>query len=440
MTPKRCTFTPTISDRSICPFRPLTAGRVVCQWMRWQFFLWVTWFWLPQLSGPVLAQVPSAPSAAAVARFEAAQDAHQAGKLTEALRLYDEALAIDATLAPVHFQRGMALLALHRAAEAVKAFERCVQLQPDFLRGWLQMGIAALAANDPAQAEKAYATALRLAPNHVEARLRLARLALENHKPEVALSTLAPLSENAPPDVTVLRGQAHLLAGQPEEAVQAFSQVLSVQSDVPEARRGRGDAYAAQGRLEAAVTDWQAAYASMPDAALAADIVSALHQLDRQEAACAFLETARKQFPQHEPLATLASSLKSETAIESAAALLRAGRFAEAVAAYTPLVAQAPEATAPRAGLATALFKLNRFAEAAQHFAILCRQQPEVAATYFFLGVCYDKMGDYRRALAAYEAFLACADGVQNHLEIEKVHLRLPSLRRQAEQSKPRKP
>jgi hypothetical protein len=63
-----------------------------------------------------------------------------------------------------------------------------------------------------------------------------------------------------------------------------------------------------------------------------------------------------------------------------------------------------------------------------------------VAATYFFLGVCYDKMGDYRQALAACEAFLARADGVHHQLEIEKVHLRLPSLRRQAEQSKPRKP
>ncbi len=401
--------------------------------------------WLQSMALPVSAQVPSAPAspdtAAAIARFEAGQDAHQSGQLAVALRLYDEALALDDTLAPIHFQRGRALLALRRAAEAVTAFERCVALQPDFLRGWLQLGAAALAANNAVQAERAYATVLQLAPDHWEARLHLARLALGRQKPDAALEVLAPLgTDAAPPEVDVLRGQALLLTGQAEAAIKAFSQALTRQADHPAARRGRGNAYAATGQMEAAVADWQAAYASAPDAELAAGIVSALYRLDRPEAARAFLEAARKQFPQNAQLATLDASLEGEAAVASAAALLRAGRFAEAAAAYVPLVAQNPEATAPRAGLATALFKLDRFAEAARHFGILCRQQPEVAATYFFLGVCYDKMGDYRQALAAYEAFLARADGVHNQLEIEKVHLRLPSLRRQAEQSKSRKP
>ncbi len=411
----------------------------------WCWLFLALGLWLQGLALPVSAQTPSTPAspdtAAAIARFEAGQDAHQAGQLTEALRLYDEALALDDTLAPIHFQRGMALLALQRTAEAVTAFERCVALQPDFLRGWLQLGTAALATGNVSQAEQAYAKVLQLAPDNLEARLHLARLALGRQKPEAALEVLAPLGTAVvPPEVSVLRGQALLLTGQAEAAVKAFSQALASHADHPAARRGRGNAYAATGQMEAAVADWQAAYASTPDAELAAGIISALYRLDRTEAARAFLEAARKQFPQDGQLDRLAASLEGEAAVAAAAGLLRAGRFAEAAAAYAPLVVQNPEATTPRAGLATALFKLDRFAEAAQHFVILCRQQPEVAATYFFLGVCYDKMGDYKQALAAYEAFLARADSVHNQLEIEKVHLRLPSLRRQAEQSKPRKP
>ncbi len=428
--------------------RPPVAARHVAPshwWTGWRWLLPALGLWLQSVALPVPAQTPSAPAspdtAAAIARFEAGQDAHQAGQLTEALRLYDEALALDDTLAPIHFQRGMALLALRRAAEAVTAFERCVALQPDFLRGWLQLGAAALAADNTVQAERAYATVLQLAPDHLEARLHLARLALGRQKPDAALEVLAPLgTDAAPPEVNVLRGQALLLTGQAEAAVKAFSQALAGQANHPAARRGRGNAYAATGQMEAAVADWQAAYSSAPDTELAAGIVSALYRLDRPEAARAFLEAARKQFPQDGQLTMLAASLEGEAAVAAAAGLLRAGRFAEAAAAYAPLVAQNPAAIPPRAGLATALFKLDRFAEAAQHFVILCRQQPEVAATYFFLGVCYDKMGDYRQALAAYEAFLARADSVHNQLEIEKVHLRLPSLRRQAEQSKPRKP
>jgi protein O-GlcNAc transferase len=427
---------------------PLAAAHHVAParwWTGWRWLLLALGLWLQSVALPVPAQTPSAPAApdtaAAIARFEAGQDAHQAGQLTVALQLYDEALALDDTLAPIHFQRGMALLALRRTAEAVTAFERCVALQPDFLRGWLQLGAAALAADNTVQAERAYATVLQLAPDHLEARLHLARLALGRQKPEAALEVLAPLGTSAvPPEVDVLRGQALLLAGQTEAAIKAFSHALAGQSNHPEARRGRGDAYAVQGQMEAAVADWQVAYASTPHAELAANIVSALYRLDRPEAARAFLEAARKQFPQDAQLAALDSSLGREAAVASAAALLRAGRFAEAAVAYAPLVAQNPEAIAPRAGLATALFKLDRFAEAARHFVLLSQQQPEVAATYFFLGVCYDKMGDYRQALAAYEAFLARADGVHHQLEIEKVHLRLPSLRRQAEQSKPRKP
>ena len=37
----------------------------------------------------------------------------------------------------------------------------------------------------------------------------------------------------------------------------------------------------------------------------------------------------------------------------------------------------------------------------------------------------------YREALAAYETFLARADAQKNQLEIDKVNLRLPSLRNQ---------
>jgi tetratricopeptide (TPR) repeat protein len=61
---------------------------------------------------------------------------------------------------------------------------------------------------------------------------------------------------------------------------------------------------------------------------------------------------------------------------------------------------------------------------------------------YFFIATAYDKLGEYAEALAAYEKFLAHADPKDNQLEIDKINLRLPSLRRQiarGEGIKPRK-
>ncbi|OYT71537.1 MAG: hypothetical protein CFK52_07845 [Chloracidobacterium sp. CP2_5A] len=413
------------------------AGRRV-QWAR---ALLAGWLWLGAGQPSLLAQSPVEPAARAAALFEAGQNAHQAGKLSEALGLYDEALALDDALAPIHFQRGMALLGLNRPAEAVAAFERCVAHQPDFRRGWLRLGAAALKIGDAAKAERAFAKALELNPDDAAARLQLARLALARAAAPAALELLAPLDAgDAEAEVNALRGQALLQMNRPADAIAALSKAIAREPSWAEARRRRGDAYAAQNDLEAALTDWQAAYAAAPESELAGDIAGALLQLNRVDAAQSFLKSARAAFPADARLAAFAAEAARDGALAQAAQMLRAGKFAESAAAYAPLVASDPEAAAPRAGLATALFKLERFGEAAQNFEILRRRQPEIAATYFFLGVCYDKMGDYRAALAAYEAFLARADGVHNRLEIEKVQLRLPSLRRQAEQSKPRKP
>ncbi len=418
--------------------RPAPAARRRAQWAR---ALLAGWLWLGAGSAALPAQSPGEPSGRAATLFEAGQNAHQAGKLSEALGLYDAALALDDALAPIHFQRGMALLGLSRPAEAVAAFERCVALQPDFLRGWQRLGAAALAIGDAAKAERALAKALELDPGDAPTRLQLARLALARDAAPDALGLLAPLDgAQAGAEVQTLRGQALLRMGRPADAVAALSDAIARAPGQAEARRRRGDAYAAQGALEAALSDWQAAYAAAPESALAGDIADALLQLDRAAAAQTFLETARVAFPTDARLAALEAETTGAAALAQAAQMLRAGKFAAAAAAYAPLVARDPEAIAPRAGLATALFKLERFDEAARNFEILRRRQPEVAATYFFLGVCYDKIGDYRAALAAYEAFLASADGVHHRLEIEKIHLRLPRLRRQAEQSKPRKP
>jgi hypothetical protein len=50
---------------------------------------------------------------------------------------------------------------------------------------------------------------------------------------------------------------------------------------------------------------------------------------------------------------------------------------------------------------------------------------------HYFIATAHDYLGEYEQALAAYESFLASADSKTNQLEIDKVKLRLPSLRRQ---------
>jgi hypothetical protein len=54
-----------------------------------------------------------------------------------------------------------------------------------------------------------------------------------------------------------------------------------------------------------------------------------------------------------------------------------------------------------------------------------------LAVTHFLAAAAYDRLAMYEDALEEYETFLAQADARANQLEIEKVNLRMPTLRGQ---------
>src|SRR5205823_12518655 len=116
-------------------------------------------------------------------------------------------------------------------------------------------------------------------------------------------------------------------------------------------------------------------------------------------------------------------------------------RFEEAVGVLKQVLEQEPKddlAYFAHTNLATALFELQDYASAAREYVwILERQrdQKRAAITLYFLGICFDKLGDYEQALKAYQQFLGLASA-DNQLEIDKVKLRLPSLERQIREGK----
>ena len=112
-------------------------------------------------------------------------------------------------------------------------------------------------------------------------------------------------------------------------------------------------------------------------------------------------------------------------------ALVQARRFAEAVTVLRRVISAAPEKYAAHANLATALYSLKRYPEALAEYEWLVRAKPDLTVAHYFIATAHDYLGEYQEALPAYELFLAHADPRTNQLEIEKVNLRLPILRRQ---------
>jgi tetratricopeptide (TPR) repeat protein len=120
-----------------------------------------------------------------------------------------------------------------------------------------------------------------------------------------------------------------------------------------------------------------------------------------------------------------------EYATGFSAALIQARRFPEAAAVLRKVIAAAPNNYAAHANLATALYELKQFVPALAEYDWLLQAKPELTVAYYFIATAHDYLGEYDRALAAYETFLARGDATTNQLEIDKVKLRLPSLRRQ---------
>jgi tetratricopeptide (TPR) repeat protein len=114
-----------------------------------------------------------------------------------------------------------------------------------------------------------------------------------------------------------------------------------------------------------------------------------------------------------------------------AAALVQSRRFEDAVNILREVTASAPENYVAHANLATSLYELKRFNEAIAEYQWLLAAKPDLAVTYYFIATARDKMGEFQSALDAYEQFLSHADSKVNDLEIEKVKLRLPLLKRQ---------
>ncbi|MFL6374608.1 MAG: tetratricopeptide repeat protein, partial [Pyrinomonadaceae bacterium] len=122
-----------------------------------------------------------------------------------------------------------------------------------------------------------------------------------------------------------------------------------------------------------------------------------------------------------------------------AAALVQARQFAQATSILQRLVQIEPENRTLRANYATALFELKAYPQAVKQFEWLSVSDPKAAAPYYFLAIAYDQMEEYLDSLAAYEQYLKLADPVADKLEIEKVNLRLPVVRRLVKEGKGKK-
>lgn len=432
--------------------------------------------------------------------FNRGQEAHGRKDYERALELYEEALQLRPDFPEAEFQKAAALVALKRLPEAEKSYRRAMELRRTWALPPATLGL--LLARTPGrerEAEPLLRRALELDPKNLTAAVALAELSTRRGDAAESAALWRRATELKADDASlwVARARAELAVKDAASALKSFGRALEVDPANVEARLGRVDLLLNSGEKERALedvrpleaqakSDWKLAiavvdryglaerkddarrvYESLPEEAKQSEegrrLRAALEDAPCEDTpeARASLERLVEADPKDAGALACLGALYRTTdpqrsldfyrraaeadprnighAVGYGAALVQLRRFPEAASVLRRVVEVAPDKYEARANLAAALYEMKLYNQAVVEYKWINRARPDLSVVHFFIATAHDHLGEYEEALAAYEAFLARADARVNQLEIEKVNLRLPSLRNQIKRGEGKK-
>lgn len=346
----------------------------------------------------------------------------------EAEKIFNEALSIDPQdaialrmLADMKLRTGAVKEALELAKKATAAKEAPAS-------SWIVLAMAERANGDKISARKILDRLLDEDSGNLAALIERADLETEEKSYDSAITDLKAADKKKPGDKLILSRLAYVLqqAGRLEEAdVVAKAAGLQIQTPTDTAGIkviGTAEEIAAANSDDTSVSRQalEKLIEKNPRNAMLLAKLGASYRTDSPEKAMELYRRATEIQPD-----------SAEYALGFAAALVQSRRFPEAAYILRQVVKRSPDNYPAHANLATALYQMKQYGEAIPQYEWLLNVKPDVTIAHFFIATAHDNLGEYPEALASYEKFLTKADPATNQLEIDKVKLRLPTLRRQ---------
>jgi tetratricopeptide (TPR) repeat protein len=314
--------------------------------------------------------------------------------------------------------------------EALELAKRATVIAEAPASAWVGLAAAEKASGNKAAAKTTLDRVLTDEPENLAALLERAELFTDEKNFELAITDLRAAAKLKPADKVVMSRLAHTLqlAGKADEAL-AVAKAAGLEVQQPTGN-GSAGVLGTPEEIEAANSE---------DPGISRKALEKL--LEKNPRNAMLLGRLGNSYRTDDPARSLdfyrkASQLQPdapEYALGYGAALVQARRFADAAFVLRQVVRSVPENYVARANLATALYESKRYQEAIPQYQWILTAKPDVRVAHYFIATSHDYLGEYPEALASYEKFLSVADSQTNQLEIDKVKLRLPMLRRQVQ-------
>jgi tetratricopeptide (TPR) repeat protein len=314
---------------------------------------------------------------------------HQAGRLAEAEKTYNQILATQ----PDHFDSLHLLgIVFHQRgdhAQALKHIDRALKISPNNIPALNNRGIALRELKRFEDALASYDRALELWPDYAEALLGRANALKELQRFEEALASYDRTLRLRPNwvDVHVHRGNVLHALERFDDALASYDHALALRPDLAEAHANRGSALHALERFEEALASHDHALALRPDHAEAHyNRGNALHKLRRFEEALTSYEHTLALRPDYvEALANRGVTLHGLK------------RFEEALASYDRALAVRPDYAEAFVDQGDTLCELKRFEEALASYERALALRPDYVEAHCHEGMCRMLIGDFER-------------------------------------------
>lgn len=327
----------------------------------------------------------------------------QRGQYSEATRLIENAIALDAGHSAAHSNLGLVLQRLGRLQEALTSFERALAIEPAFIAAWFNRANALCDLDRPDEALASYDQVLLLNPDHAEAHNNRGLLLKALNRAEEALAGIDAAIAARPdyPEALNNRGTVLSALGRHDEALEDFDSVIAARPDYASAHNNRGATLGALSRLEDALVSYSRALEIDPDFAEAHyNRAAVFSRLKNHPAALVGYDRALALRPDY-----------AEAANGRGTTLRDLGRLREALASHDHALEARPEFPEALDNRGVVLAGLGRHEEALACHDSALTLRPGFPAALSNRAAVLRETGERSAAIEAYDEALAADPG-----------------------------